>query len=58
MGCAALDCCFGVEFAYIDDLLAVEFERVCEVVVDLVPFSTTEGHYLTSNGYTILVKKR
>ena len=32
------------------------WERTCEFVADLVAFSAADGHFFTSEGYTILVK--
>jgi len=34
----------------------ITWERLCEVVIDLVPFNAADGVYLTSEGYTIIVK--
>lgn len=58
MNCAGdTGCCFDVAFEEISPEMSVTFTRFCETLVDLVAFATTKGRYLTSNGYTILVKK-
>lgn len=33
----------------------ITWERLCEVVIDLVPFNAADGHFLTAEGYTIIV---
>ena len=34
----------------------ITWERICEVVIDLVPFNAADGAFLTAEGYTIIVK--
>ena len=34
----------------------VEWFRFCKTMIDLVAFSASDGMFLTSEGYTILVK--
>ena len=49
---------FAVNFTReVGEVFDILFERTCEEVVDLVPFSACDGHFFTSEGYTILVKK-
>ena len=50
--------CYNVEFVRepSDATFGITMERTCELVVDLVAFSAADGHYLTKEGYTILVK--
>lgn len=35
----------------------ITWEMVCATVVDLVAFSAADGHFFTSEGYTIIVKR-
>ena len=39
-----------------NDALTLSWEEVCASVADLVPFNASDGVFLTSEGYTILVK--
>ena len=41
-----------------DTLAGVTFSRVWEDQYSMVPFSASDGYFLTSEGYVILVKRR
>lgn len=48
---------FFAGFELVDNgLFSATLERTCEIVADLVAFSAMDGMFLTSEGYTILVK--
>ena len=48
---------FFAGFELVDNgLFSATMERTCEIVADLVAFSAMDGMFLTSEGYTILVK--
>ena len=53
MGCA----CSTITWERVSYAKTVTFERVCATVVDLVAFSAADGHFFTSEGYTIIVKR-
>ena len=50
--------CYTIEFVRepLEPSFEMAWERTCEIVADLVAFSAADGHFLTSEGYTILVK--
>ena len=48
--------CFTVKFEKLTESFSVKWERFCDTLVDLVPFNSLEGRFLTKEGYTILVK--
>ena len=51
-----MECCTHITWERITEASTVTWERVCETVVDLVRFNAADGAFLTSEGYTIIVK--
>ena len=56
VGFERLDESFAVSEERLAYPFAVTWERCCGTIVDLVPFSASDGMFLTNEGYTILVK--
>lgn len=54
MSCA----CFNITWEKVkEDNYEISWERFCDSLVDLVPFSAADGRFFTAEGYTIIVKK-